>query len=220
MTQFSFVNNTVAIPSSTTHKLINLDDVYFITIKLFSSQANYHYQIQMVFSDKEKLTDHIIQETVDGRFIQSVQLYVMLDKIDIEQLGYGYAPSSIVCIQDGKNIQVLNLDKAEGFNIHQSSSSNVAIDSDSSFFDITFSKQNQTNGNSIVCHKSEDVKVKVSVVFNYLYQYGIETDIKQLIKAIKELDKNPDIVISTQLSNIVCFLEEHGLDDGYITIHQ
>ena len=63
-------------------------------------------------------------------------------------------------------------------------------------------------------------KVKVSVVFNYLYQYGIETDIKQLIQAIKELDKNPDIVISTQLSNIVCFLEEHGLEDGYITIHQ
>ena len=216
MTQFSFANNTVAIPSSTTHKLINLDDVYFITIKPFSSQADHHYQIHMVFCHKEKLTDHIIQENTDGRFIQSIELYVMLDKIDITQIAH----PSIVCIEDGKNIQVLNLDKADGFNIHQSSSSNVAIDSDSSFFDITFNKQNQTNGNSIVCHKSEDVKVKVSVVFNYLYQYGIETDIKQLIQAIKELDKNPDIVISTQLSNIVCFLEEHGLEDGYITIHQ
>lgn len=216
MTQFSFANNTVAIPSSTTHKLINLDDVYFITIKPFSSQADHHYQIHMVFCHKEKLTDHIIQENTDGRFIQSIELYVMLDKIDITQIAH----PSIVCIEDGKNIQVLNLDKAEGFNINQSSNANVAIDSDSSFFDITFNKQNQTNGNSIVCHKSEDVKVKVSAVFNYLYQYGIETDIKQLIQAIKELDKNPDIVISTQLSNIVCFLEEHGLEDGYITIHQ
>lgn len=35
MTQFSFANNTIAIPSSTTQKLINLDDVYFITIKPF-----------------------------------------------------------------------------------------------------------------------------------------------------------------------------------------
>lgn len=65
----------------------------------------------------------------------------MLDKIDIEQLNHAHP--SIVCIQDGKNIQVLNLDKADGFNIHQSSNTNVAIDSDSSFFDITFNKQNK-----------------------------------------------------------------------------
>lgn len=223
MTQFSFANNTVAIPSSTTQKLINLDDVYFITIKPFSSQADHHYQIHMVFCHKEKLTDHIIQETADGRFIQSIELYVMLDKINIEQLGYGYAPSSIVCIQDGKNIQVLNLDKADGFNIHQSSNTNVAIDSDSSFFDITFNKQNKKNSkidNSIVFHKSEDVKVKVSAVFNFLYQYAIETNIKQLIHAINILKQNPDITISTQLSDVVWFIEEHGLDDGYVTIHQ
>lgn len=223
MTQFSFANNTIAIPSSTTQKLINLDDVYFITIKPFSSQADHHYQIHMVFCHKEKLTDHIIQETADGRFIQSIELYVMLDKINIEQLGYGYAPSSIVCIQDGKNIQVLNLDKADGFNIHQSSNTNVAIDSDSSFFDITFNKQNKKNSkidNSIVFHKSEDVKVKVSAVFNFLYQYAIETNIKQLIHAINILKQNPDITISTQLSDVVWFIEEHGLDCGYITIHQ
>lgn len=223
MTQFSFANNTVAIPSSTTQKLINFDDVYFITIKPFSSQADHHYQIHMVFCHKEKLTDHIIQETADGRFIQSIELYVMLDKINIEQLGYGYAPSSIVCIQDGKNIQVLNLDKADGFNIHQSSNTNVAIDSDSSFFDITFNKQNKKNSkidNSIVSHKLEDVKVKVSAVFNFLYQYAIETNIKQLIHAINKLKQNPDITISTQLSDVVWFIEEHGLEDGYITIYQ
>lgn len=223
MTQFSFVNNTVAIPSSTTQKLINLNDVYFITIKPFSSQADHHYQIHMVFCHKEKLTDHIIQETADGRFIQSIELYVMLDKIDIEQLGYGYAPSSVVCIQDGKNIQVLNLDKADGFNIHQSSNTNVAIDSDSSFFDITFNKQNKKNSkidSSIVFHKSEDVKIKVSAVFNFLYQYAIETNIKQLIHAINKLKQNPDITISTQLSDVIWFLEEHGLEDGYITIYQ
>lgn len=216
MTQFSFVNNTVAIPSLATHKLINLDDVYFITIKPFSSQADHHYQIHIVFSDKDKLTDNIIQETTDGRFIQSIELYVMLDKIDITQIAH----PSIVCIEDGKNIQVLNLDKADGFNIHQSSNANVAIDSDSSFFDITFNKQNQKNGNSIVFHKSEDVKVKVSVVFNFLYQYAIETNIKQLIHAINKLKQNPDITISTQLSDVAWFIEEHGLEDGYITIHQ
>lgn len=223
MTQFSFANNTVAIPSSTTQKLINFDDVYFITIKPFSSQADHHYQIHMVFCHKEKLTDHIIQETADGHFIQSIELYVMLDKINIEQLGYGYTPSSVVCIQDGKNIQVLNLDKADGFNIHQSSNTNVAIDSDSSFFDITFNKQNKKNSkidNSIVFHKSEDVKVKVSAVFNFLYQYAIETNIKQLIHAINKLKQNPDITISTQLSDVVWFIEEHGLEDGYITIYQ
>lgn len=218
MTQFSFVNNTVAIPSLATQKLINLDDVYFITIKPFSSQADHHYQIHMVFCHKEKLTDNIIQETADGHFIQSIELYVMLDKIDIEQLNHAHP--SIVCIQDGKNIQVLNLDKADGFNIHQSSNTNVAIDSDSSFFDITFNKQNQKNGNSIVFHKSEDVKVKVSAVFNFLYQYAIETNIKQLIHAINKLKQNPDITISTQLSDVIWFLEEHGLDDGYITIYQ
>lgn len=216
MTQFSFVNNTVAIPSLATHKLINLDDVYFITIKPFSSQADHHYQIHIVFSDKDKLTDNIIQETTDGRFIQSIELYVMLDKIDITQIAH----PSIVCIEDGKNIQVLNLDKADGFNIHQSSNANVAIDSDSSFFDITFNKQNPKNGNSIVFHKSEDVKVKVSVVFNFLYQYAIETNIKQLIHAINKLKQNPDITISTQLSDVAWFIEEHGLEDGYITIHQ
>lgn len=218
MTQFSFVNNTVAIPSLATQKLINLDDVYFITIKPFSSQADHHYQIHMVFCHKEKLTDNIIQETADGHFIQSIELYVMLDKIDIEQLNHAHP--SIVCIEDGKNIQVLNLDKADGFNIHQSSNANVAIDSDSSFFDITFNKQNQKNGNSIVFHKSEDVKVKVSVVFNFLYQYAIETNIKQLIHAINKLKQNPDITISTQLSDVAWFIEEHGLEDGYITIHQ
>lgn len=221
MTQFSFVNNTVAIPSLATHKLINLDDVYFITIKPFSSQADHHYQIHMVFCHKEKLTDNIIQETADGHFIQSIELYVMLDKIDIEQLNHAHP--SIVCIQDGKNIQVLNLDQADGFNIHQSSNTNVAIDSDSSFFDITFNKQNKKNSkidNSIVFHKSEDVKVKVSAVFNFLYQYAIETNIKQLIHAINILKQNPDITISTQLSDVVWFIEEHGLDCGYITIHQ
>ena len=221
MTQFSFVNNTVAIPSLATHKLINLDDVYFITIKPFSSQADHHYQIHMVFCHKEKLTDNIIQETADGHFIQSIELYVMLDKIDIEQLNHAHP--RIVCIQDGKNIQVLNLDQADGFNIHQSSNTNVAIDSDSSFFDITFNKQNKKNSkidNSIVFHKSEDVKVKVSAVFNFLYQYAIETNIKQLIHAINILKQNPDITISTQLSDVVWFIEEHGLDCGYITIHQ
>ena len=219
MTQFSFANNTVAIPNSTTQKLINLDDVYFITMKPFSSQVDHHYQIHMVFSDKEKLTDNIIQETTDGRFIQSVQLYVMLDKIDITQIAH----PSIVCIKDGNNIQVLNLDKADGFNIHQSSNTNVAIDSDSSFFDITFNKQNKKNSkidNSIVFHKSEDVKIKVAAVFNFLYQYAIETNIKQLIHAINKLKQNPDITISTQLSDVVWFIEEHGLDDGYVTIHQ
>ena len=221
MTQFSFANNTVVIPSSTTQKLINLDDVYFITITPFSSQADHHYQIHMFFCNKEKLTDNIIQETADGHFIQSIELYVMLDKIDIEQLNHAHP--SIVCIQDGKNIQVLNLDKAEGFNIHQSSNVNVAIDSDSSFFDITFNKQNKKNSkidNSIVFHKLEDVKVKVSAVFNFLYQYAIETNIKQLIHAINKLKQNPDITISTQLSDVAWFIEEHGLDDGYVTIHQ
>lgn len=219
MTQFSFANNTVAIPSSTTQKLINLDDVYFITIKPFSSQVDHHYQIHMVFCHKEKLTEHIIQETTDGRFIQSVELYVILDKINITQIAH----PSIVCIKDSKNIQVLNLDKADGFNIHQSSNANVAIDSDSSFFDITFNKQNKKNSkieNSIVFHKSEEVKVKVSAVFNFLYQYAIETNIKQLIHAINKLKQNPDITISTQLSDVVWFIEEHGLDCGYITIHQ
>lgn len=212
MIQFSFANNAVAIPSLATQKLINLDDVYFITMKPFSSQADHHYQIHMVFCHKEKLTDHIIQETTDGRFIQSIELYVMLDKIDITQISH----PSIVCIEDGKNIQVLNLDKAEGFNIHQSSSINIGIDSDNSFFDIRF----QPIKKSIILHKIEDVQVEVSIVFNYLYQYGIETNIKQLIQATKELDKNPDVVISTTLSNVVCCLEEHGLDDGYVTIHQ
>lgn len=143
----------------------------------------------------------------------------MLDKIDITQIAH----PSIVCIQDGKNIQVLNLDKADGFNIHQSSNTNVAIDSDSSFFDITFNKQNKKNSkidNSIIFHKSEDVKVKVSAVFNFLYQYAIETNIKQLIHAINKLKQNPDITISTQLSDVAWFIEEHGLDDGYITIYQ
>ena len=105
MTQFSFVNNTVAIPSLATHKLINLDDVYFITIKPFSSQADHHYQIHIVFSDKDKLTDNIIQETTDGRFIQSIELYVMLDKIDITQIAH----PSIVCIEDGKKYSSFEL---------------------------------------------------------------------------------------------------------------
>lgn len=111
-------------------------------MKPFSSQADHHYQIHMVFSHKEKLTNNIIQETTDGRFTQFIELYVMLDKIDAEQIGTGFCFThpSVVCIQDGKNIQMLNLDKAEGFNIHQSSSVNVGIDSDSSFLTLHFNQ--------------------------------------------------------------------------------
>lgn len=236
MAQFSFVRHSdrnssnfiqLQVPNSLTPKLINLDDVYFITMKPFSFHADQHYQIQMVFSDKEKLTDHIIQETADGRFIQSIELYVMLNKTDIEQISsnFGFAHPSVVCIQDGKNIQILNLDKAESFNIHQASSANVSIDSDSSFFDITFQHGKENSAvklleNSIIFHQSKDVKVKVSAVFNFLYQYGIETDIKQLIQSIKKLEQNPNVVISKSLSNVIWFLEEHELDSGYITIHQ
>lgn len=226
MIQFSFVENIVLLqlPNSLIPKLINLDDVYFITMKPFSFQADQHYQIHMIFTDKEKITDNIIQETADGGFIQSIELYVMLNKTDVEYISYNFgnifAHPSVVCIQDGKNIQILNLDKVESFNIHQASSANVGIDSDSSFFDITFNKQNQKNGNSIIFHQSKDVKVKVSAVFNFLYQYGIETDIKQLIQSIKKLEQNPNVVISKSLSNVIWFLEEHELDSGYITIHQ
>lgn len=238
MAQFSFVRHSdsnssnfiqLQVPNSLTPKLINLDDVYFITMKPFSFHADQHYQIQMVFSDKEKLTDHIIQETDDGQFIQSIELYIMLNKIDVEQIGFGsnfgFAHPSVVCIQDSKNIQILNLDKAEGFNIHQASSANIGIDSDSSFFDITFQhgKENSADnllGHSIVFHKPENVTVKVSAVFNFLYQYGIEVDIKQLVQAIKKLNENHNVVISTSLSNVVWFIEEHGLDSGYVAIHQ
>lgn len=85
---------------------------------------------------------------------------------------------------------------------------------------ISKTKKNSKIDNSIVFHKSEDVKVKVSAVLNFLYQYAIETNIKQLIHAINILKQNPDITISTQLSDVVWFIEEHGLDCGYITIHQ
>ena len=231
MIQFSFVENIVLLqlPNSLTPKLINLDDVYFITMKPFSFQADQHYQIHMVFTDKEKITDNIIQETADSGFIQSIELYVMLNKTDVEYIsynfGYSFTHPSIVCIQDGKNIQILNLDKAESFNIHQASSVNVGIDSDSSFFDITFQHRKENSAvklldNSIIFHQSKDVKVKVSAVFNFLYQYGIETDIKQLIQSIKKLEQNPNVVISKSLSNVIWFLEEHELDSGYITIHQ
>ena len=224
MIQFSFVENIVLLqlPNSLTPKLINLDDVYFITMKPFSFQADQHYQIHMVFTDKEKITDNIIQETADGRFIQSIELYVMLNKTDVEYISYNFgnifAHPSVVCIQDGKNIQILNLDKADGFDIHQSSTTNVAIDSDFSFFDVQFHPNKDAE--SIIFHKSEDVLVKISVVFNFLYQYAIETDIPQLIEEIKKLDKNHDLTISSRLSGVRWFLEEHGLDAGFITIHQ
>ena len=224
MIQFSFVENIVLLqlPNSLTPKLINLDDVYFITIKPFSFQADQHYQIQMVFTDKEKITDNIIQETADGGFIQSIELYVMLNKTDVEYIsynfGYSFAHPSIVCIQDGKNIQILNLDKAESFNIHQSSTTNVAIDSDFSFFDAQFHPSKDAKTHSIIFHKSEDVLVKVSVVFNFLYQYAIETNIPLLIDEINKLDKNHDVTISSRLSGIRWFLEEHELDAGFITI--
>lgn len=233
MDQFSFIGSNhesvaiqLKVPNSLTPKLINLDDVYFITMKPFSSQADHHYHIHMVFSDKEKITDNIIQETADDRFVQSIELYVMLNKVDVENISniigicFGVAHPSIVFIQDGKNIQILNLDKADGFDIHQSSTTNVAIDSDFSFFDVQFHPNKDAETDSIIFNKSEDVLVKISVVFNFFYQYAIETDILQLIEAINQLDKNPDTTISSRLSDVRWFLEEHELDAGFITIHQ
>ncbi len=224
MDQFSFIGCShseaiqLKVPNSLTPKLIRFEDVYFITMKPFSLQANHHYQIQMVFIDKEKITDNIIQETADGRFVQSIELYVMLNKLDVERIGCGFAHPSVVCIKDGKNIQILNLDKADGFDIHQSSTINVAIDSDFSFFDVQFHPSKDAETHSIIFHKSEDVLVKVSVVFNFLYQYAIETNIPYLIEEINKLDKNHDLTISSRLSGVRWFLEEHELDAGFITI--
>lgn len=227
MDQFSFIGSNhegvaiqLKVPNSLTPKLINLDDVYFITMKPFSSQADHHYHIHMVFSDKEKITDNIIQETADGQFVQSIELYVMLNKVDVENISNGIAHPSIVCLQDGKNIQILNLDKADGFDIHQSLTAKVAIDSDFSFFDVQFHPNKDAKTDSIIFHKSEDVLVKVSVVFNFFYQYAIETNIPLLIDAINQLDKNHDVTISSRLSGVRWFLEEHKLDAGFITIRQ
>ena len=223
MDQFSFIVNNhesvaiqLKVPNSLTPKLINLGDVYFITMKPFSSQADHHYHIHIVFSDKEK---NIIQETTDGRFVQFIELYVMLNKVDVENISnsIGVAHPSIVCIQDGKNIQILNLDKVDGFDIHQSSTANVAIDSDSSFFDVQFHPNKDAKTDSIISHKSEDVLVKVSIVFHFLYQYAIETNIPLLIKAINQLNK--DLIISSRLSGVQKFLKEHKLDGGFITIN-
>lgn len=148
----------------------------------------------------------------------------MLNTTDVEYIIYNFgncfAHPSVVCIQDGKNIQILNLDKADGFDIHQSSTTNVAIDSDFSFFDVQFHPSKDTGTHSIIFHKSEDVLIKVSVVFNFLYQYAIETDIPQLIEEINKLDNNHDLTISSRLSGIRWFLEEHELDAGFITIYQ
>lgn len=216
MNLLSFVENklVLTLTDSKQASIIDLKNVYFIQVEPLKNVTS-HYHVQMVFEHKDKLSNKIIKEKHDGKFIQYIDLYTMFDNIDTTKIDH---PSFILIdksVDDTSNnsnhFQLLNLDCTNGFEIRHSKKEHYGIEE--TFYEVSYYKRGyfDVNGDQVS-------EIQVSIVFNYLYEYYIEVNIPKLVNYVKNKRENPNNVISFNVNETMEFLKDKQLEDGFMNV--
>lgn len=211
---------------------IGFDEIYALTIKPLKHIPD-HYHVKLIFEHENRPSkDKIIKEKPNGKFVQCIDIYTILKKIDTSSIANLNYPSLLFIDKrnsklNNNHFQLLNLDYASGFDIlSQSDSQNESNqNTQKHFFHVSYAKNdlNITYRNSCICTNythiydtKENLKVPVYIVFNYLMDYWpIEVNIVQMMNAIKQAGQ---LEHSANIINTMQFIAEHKLDGGTIDI--
>ena len=216
MNLLSFVENklVLTLTDSKQASIIDLKDVYFIQVEPLKN-ATSHYRVQMVLEHKDKLSNKIIKEKYDGGFIQYVEIYTMIDKIDTTKIDH----SSFILIDksvddtsnNSNHFQLLNLDCTNGFEIRHAQKEHYGIEE--TFYEVSYYKRGYFDVDS-----DQVSEIEVSIVFNYLYEHYIEVNIPKLVNYVKNKRENPNNVISFNVNETMKFLKDKQLDTGFMSV--
>ena len=214
MNLLSFVESklVLTLTNSQQASIIDLQDVYFIQVEPLKN-ATSHYRVQMTFEHKDKLSNNIIKEKYDGKFIQYIEIYTMIDKIDTTKIDH---PSFILIDKSAtdkcsNHFQLLNLDHTNGFEIRHAQNENYEIEE--TFYEVSYYKRGYFD-----CKGELVSEIQVSIVFNYLYEYYIEVNIQKLVNYVKNKRENPNNVISFNVNETMKFLKDKQLDTGFMSV--
>ena len=218
MNLLSFVESklVLTLTNSQQASIIDLKDIYFIQVEPLKN-ATSHYRVQMAFEHKDKLSNKIIKEKHNGKFIQYIELhsYIMLDKIDTTKIDH---PSFILIDKsvtdkssNSNHFQLLNLDYTNGFEIRHAQNENYGIEE--TFYEVSYYKRGYFD-----CKGELVSAIQVSIVFNYLYEYYIEVNIPKLVNYVKNKRENPNNIISFNVNETMEFLKDKELETGFMNV--
>lgn len=212
MNQLSFVDDklVLALMDKLEASVIDLKDVYFVQIEPLKT-ATSHYHLKIVFQHKDKLSNNILKEKYDGKFVQCIELHTMFDKIDTTKINH----PSFILIDKGNNdnnhFQLLNLDYTDGFEIRHAQKEYDG--NEETFYEVSYYKRGYFDVES-----EQTSEIQVSIVFNYLYEHYIEVNIPKLVNYVKNKRENPDNIISFNVNETMKFLKDKQLDTGYMNV--
>lgn len=202
---------------------IGFDEIYALTVKPLKHIPN-HYHVKLLFEHDDKPSkDKIIQEKPNGKFVQCIDIYTMLKKIDTALLA-NLNHSSLLFIdkrsskRNNNDFQLLNLDYSSGFDILSQYTNECNKTVTQHFFHVSYKKTNIviTYRNNFVNITEKDPKIPVSIVFNYLIdRWSIEVNIMQMMNAIA---KQKQTKHSSKIINTMQFIAEQKLDGGTLDI--
>lgn len=212
MNQLSFVDDklVLALMDKLEASVIDLKDVYFVLVEPLKT-ATSHYHLKLVFQHKDKLSNNIIKEKHDGKFVQCIELHTMFDKIDTTKINH---PSFILIdkgVAGNNHFQLLNLDCTDGFEIRHAQKEHHGIEE--TFYQVVYYKRGYFDVES-----EQTAEIQVSIVFNYLYEYYIEVNIPKLVNYVKNKRENPNNIISFNVNETIKFLKDKKLDTGYMNV--
>ena len=202
---------------------INSDEIYALTIEPLKHIPD-HYHVKLLFEHNNKPSkEKIIKEKPNGKFVQCIDIYTMLDKIDTSSITkWSNYPSflfidkrSSYAKHNENHFQLLNLDYASGFDILSQYTNEHNKNVTQHFFHVSYKKTDIviTYRNTFVNITEKDPKIPVSIVFNYLVDYySIEVNIAQMINAVT-IAKQKQIKHSSKIINTIKFITENKLDN-------
>ena len=213
MNQLSFVDDklVLALMDKLEASVIDLKDVYFVQIEPLKT-ATSHYHLKLVFQHKDKLSNNIMREQHDGKFVQCIELHTMFDKIDTTKINH---PSFILIdkgVAGNNHFQLLNLDYTDGFEIRHAQKEYDGREE--TFYEISYYKQR----GYFDVEWEQTAEIQVSIVFNYLYEYYIEVNIPKFVNYVKNKLENPNNIISFYIEDIMEFVKDKQLDNGYMNV--
>lgn len=211
MNKLYFVENKMILSlyGQLESSVIDLSDVYFVLIEPLKNTPT-HYHVKLVFEHQEKFANQIIKEQYNGKFVQCIELYTILDKIDTTKINH---PSFILIdksVTDNNHFQLFNLDRTDSFEIRHAQKEYDLIEE--TFYEVSYYKS------GYVDFKGEQTsEIQVSIVFNYLYGHYIEVNIPKLVNYVKNKHENSNI-ISFNVNETIKFLKDKQLDTGYMNV--
>ena len=197
---------------------INSNEIYALTIEPLKHIPD-HYHVKLLFEHDDKPSkDKIIKEKPNGKFVQCIDIYTMLDKIDTSSITKWTNYPSFLFIDkcSSKNnenhFQLLNLDYASGFDILSQYTNECNKTVTQHFFHVSYKKTDIviTYRNIFVNITEKDPKTPISIVFNYLIdRWSIEVNIMQMMNAIA---KQKQTKHSSKIINTIQFITENKLN--------